>query len=266
MDHSSVQETKARVQQQFGTHAERYAVSEVHARGRSLDRMVELVSPQPADRVLDVATAVGHTALRLATRAQSVVGADLTPATLDTARRLARERRQENVAFAGADAEALPFPDAAFDVVTCRYAFHHMPNASQAVGEMARVCRAGGQAALVDNIAPDDEDTAAWVNRFETLRDPSHFQLWSLPAILAMFEAAGLAVDEQETLFKPMDFEDWTWRMDVPPDIKARLVEMLLDAPQPVQRWLNPHEVDGKLKFNLIECVVVGSRGGRGAR
>lgn len=260
MERSSAQETKARVQQQFSTHAERYAVSKVHAHGQSLQRMIELVDPQSDDLVLDVATAAGHTALRFAARTQQVIGTDLTPATLEVARRLTRERRQQNLEFSGADAEALPFPDGTFDVVTCRYAFHHMPDAAQAVGEMVRVCRVGGQVALVDNIAPDNEHTAGWINEFETIRDPSHYRLWSLESIIGLFEAAGLTVAERETLFKPMDFEDWTWRVSVSPADKARLHTMLLSAPRAVQRWLNPGESDDGLKFNLIECVVVGRK------
>ncbi|MFQ5341538.1 MAG: class I SAM-dependent methyltransferase, partial [Anaerolineae bacterium] len=98
-------ETKARVQQQFGAHADRYATSAVHARGESLGRMVDLVQPQPANLVLDVATAAGHTALRFAAHVRQVIGADLTPATLDTARRLSRARSQTNLTFVAADAE-----------------------------------------------------------------------------------------------------------------------------------------------------------------
>ncbi len=253
-------ETKARVQQQFGAHADRYATSAVHARGESLGRMVDLVRPQPADLVLDVATAAGHTALRFAAHVRQVVGADLTPPTLETARRLARERDQSNLRFVAADAEHLPFRAGSFDIVTCRLALHHMPDAGQAIAEMARVCRAGGRVALADNIVPEDEDTAAWVNQFETIRDPSHFRLWPLPAIIAMFEAAGLEVAERQTLTKMMDFENWAWRMDVPPADRARLRALLFDAPPAVQQWLSPREVDGRLKFNLVEGVLLGRK------
>ncbi|RME49691.1 MAG: methyltransferase domain-containing protein, partial [Chloroflexi bacterium] len=147
-----------------------------------------------------------------------------------------------------------------FDIVTCRLALHHMPAAGQAIAEMARVCRTGGRVALADNIVPEDEDTATWVNRFETIRDPSHFRLWPLAAIVTMFEGAGLAIRAYETLTKMMDFENWAWRVDVPPADKARLRAMLFDAPPAVQQWLSPREVDGRLKFNLVEGVVLGRK------
>jgi len=53
------------------------------------------------------------------------------------------------------DAERLPFPDASFDVVTCCNSFHHYPHQDQAVGEMRRVLRPGGQVILVDGHRDD---------------------------------------------------------------------------------------------------------------
>ena len=84
-------DTKARVQTQFGRAAEAYAVSAVHAKGASLARLVELAEPKPSHRVLDVATAVGHTALAFAPHVAHVLGVDLTPETLAVAQRLAGE-------------------------------------------------------------------------------------------------------------------------------------------------------------------------------
>lgn len=254
---------KLRVQRQFGAHAERYATSAVHARGRSLERMVDLCDPQSGDRILDVAAAAGHTAIRFASvirdaPTSQVVAVDLTQETIVVAQRLVEERRLHNVWFARADAERLPFPAAAFDLVTCRLALHHVPDAASAIAEMARVCRPSGQVALADNIVPDNAETAAWIDAFESIRDPSHHRLWSLDAVTDMFERAGLDVVARETLYKEMDFHGWAWRMDVPASDRARLRAMLLDAPPEVRRWLNPVERDGELVFNLIEAVVVG--------
>jgi ubiquinone/menaquinone biosynthesis C-methylase UbiE len=251
---------KRRVQRQFGAHAERYAASPVHAHGLSLQRMVTLSDPQPADLVLDVAAAAGHTAMRFASHVRGVVAVDLTPETIAVARRLARERHVDNVAFARVDADQLPFPRNTFDIVTCRLALHHMPDARRAIAEMARVCRPGGQVVLADNIVPDNDDTAAWINAFESIRDPSHASLWPIAALAAIFEQAGLAIAARESLYKEMDFEGWAWRMAVPAPDRARLRAMLLAAPPAVQRWLNPRERSGNLEFNLIEAVVVGRK------
>ena len=94
--------------------------------------------------------------------------------------RLAKERALSNVEIRDADAEALPFPDDAFDLVTCRLAFHHFPHPDTAVHEFARVLRPGGVLGFADNIAVEDATGAAFYNEYERLRDPSHHEVLPL--------------------------------------------------------------------------------------
>src|SRR5215470_18044322 len=94
------------VKQQFAAHAEQYVTSVHHATGESLDRMLELVAPQPQWRALDVATGGGHTALAFAPHVREVVASDLTPEMLAAAERFIRDQGATNVAFEQADAEA----------------------------------------------------------------------------------------------------------------------------------------------------------------
>lgn len=253
-------DTKTKVRQQFGRAAERYAVSTVHAKGASLQRIVELAEPRPADRVLDVATSAGHTALALAPHVAHVIGTDLTDEALVVARRLAGERGVTNVEFRPADAESLPFPDDQFDLVTCRVALHHFPNPQRAVDEMARVCKPGGRVVLVDNIVPEDEEVAAFINHFEVLRDPSHYQAYPLSRLVQFFETACLTVTHTEALSKPIEFYDWTWRMSVAPDMETHLRDLLLESEGGVREFFEP-VVDGEqIWFNLHEGIVVGSK------
>lgn len=144
---------KALNRAQFGTHAEAYVESPDHAGSESLDRLLETVAPQPHWQMLDVATGGGHTALAFAPHVARVVASDLTPAMVQAAARHAAARGITNVVFQVADAEALPFPDASFDLVTCRVAPHHFPNVARFVREAARVVRPGVQAWL----APREE-------------------------------------------------------------------------------------------------------------
>ncbi|MCW5880604.1 MAG: methyltransferase domain-containing protein [Anaerolineae bacterium] len=259
---SQADTTKARVQAQYGPAAEAYAVSQVHARGASLARLVELAEVSPDHTVLDVATAAGHTALAVAPLARRVVGVDLTPAMLAVASRLARERNLANVGFIEGDAERLPADDETFDRVMCRIALHHFPDPAQAVREMARVLKPGGRVAFVDNIVPPDPAAAAFVNRFETLRDPSHHWLFPLMELVAMFREAGLGVTHTETLDKVMDFYDWTERMSVPPSLEAELWVMLMTATGVTRDFLAPTEQDGRRTFTLHEGIVVAAKPG----
>src|SRR5882757_9386245 len=176
--------SKSLVQERFGAFAATYATSRPHAEGNSLLRLVELAAPQPAWTALDIATGAGHVALALAPHLAHVVASDLTPQMLGVARGLARDRNIVNMSVADVRAEALPFADATFELVTCRIAPHHFDDVRAFVTESARVLRPGGLFGLVENVSPDpsmmEGDAAALAaaadeyNAFEKLRDPSH--------------------------------------------------------------------------------------------
>src|SRR5260221_14567194 len=146
--------SKSLAQERFGAFAATYATSRPHAKGGSLARLVELVAPQPTWIALDIATGAGHVALALAPHLAHVVASDLTPQMLGVARGLARERNIRNMSFAEMRAEALPFADSTFDLVTCRIAPHHFDDVSKFVAESARVLRPGSVFGLVENVSP----------------------------------------------------------------------------------------------------------------
>ncbi len=74
---------------------------------------------------------------------------DFSSGMLAVAEENARQRGLKNVAFRLADAEALPFPDEAFDRVTCRFGVMFFPDVGKALAEFLRVLRPGGRAALL---------------------------------------------------------------------------------------------------------------------
>jgi SAM-dependent methyltransferase len=106
----------------------------------------------PGMRVLDLASGTGEPALTLAERVGpdgEVTATDLVPEMLAAAEDAARARGLRNIRFQQADAEALPFPDAHFDVVTCRFGVMFFPDVGRALGEAWRVLRPAGRAAFV---------------------------------------------------------------------------------------------------------------------
>ena len=250
--------TKHLVQQQFGLNAAAYAVSPVHARGASLERVVELSAPQSGDLALDVATATGHMAFALAPRVRKVIGLDITVGMFAEGRRLSAERGIANVEWLGGDVEALPLADESFDIVMCRISLHHWPDAPRGVAEMARVVKRGGRVVLVDNYTQEDERLAAFVNRFETIRDPSHHWAYSIRALQGMFAAAGLRVDATETLEKATPFLDWVKRMQTPPAAILEL-EALLRTPE-AAATLRGFEQNGETHFFLYEAIISAMR------
>lgn len=248
------------VRRQFGAHADAYVQSSDHARGESLERLVELTRPQPHWTVLDVATGGGHTALAVAPRVARVVASDLTPAMLEATARHAASRGAGNLSFVVADAEALPFPDASFDLVTCRVAPHHFPDVGRFVREAARVVRPGGLVAVVDNLVPDDRAVADYVNTFEKVHDPSHHRAYSLEEWIRFFEQAGLVVEQVETFRKRRDLERWAERSGCTPETIAALKRLLDEAPPGVRAWLEPREFDGRPGFYLTEGLLIGRK------
>lgn len=110
--------------------------------------LIEALDVHSTERVLDVATGSGNAALAAARRGCAVVGLDYVPALLDRARRRA-EAEDLEVEFVEGDAEALPFDDGQFDVVSSVFGAMFAPNQEQTASELARVCRPGGRIGIV---------------------------------------------------------------------------------------------------------------------
>lgn len=235
------QSLKAAVQAQFAASAEAYVTSTVHANKPDLQRMVALAELRGDERVLDIATGGGHTALAFAPHVREVVATDLTPAMLAAAERFITEQltaadRALNVRFERADAEALPFDDASFDVVTCRVAPHHFSDVALFVREVARVLRPGGVFALDDTIAPADPALDQFINTVEKLRDPTHVRDYTVSEWQSFCADAGLRVSSSETFTKTLPFEDWCVRARVTPDTQTELTRLLLAATPAAQQ------------------------------
>lgn len=262
---------KSLVQSQFGAHAAAYVTSPVHAKGASLGRLVELVKPQQHWHALDIATAAGHTALAFAPHVERVIASDITDEMLVEAAQFLTSKGATNASVAKADAEALPFGDAAFDLVTCRIAPHHFPDVATFVAESYRVLKPGGTFALVDNVAPDAtsvpgaskadlRDASIAYNAFEKLRDPSHGRCLSTAEWLELIEDMGFAVEHQERLAKDMEFQPWAERLGADVATIDRLRETLDHAAPTLQTFLRPRSVDGALWFTVQEAVIIAKK------
>jgi len=226
------QTIKDRVQAQFSAAAQSYVTSATHARGDDLQRLVELAQLRGDEHVLDIATGGGHTALAFAPHVRTVVASDLTPQMLVAAEVFIRDQGVTNVSFERADAEALPFADASFDIVTARIAPHHFPNPQRFVSEVARVLRPGGRFLLDDNMAPEDAELDAFMNRFEQWRDPSHVRAHTISQWRSWMEQAGLVVEHVEPLsLKRYNFAEWAARMRMPQAERDALESWLMAAP-----------------------------------
>lgn len=259
--------TKSLVEQQFGKSARHYADCEVHAKGESLARLVEAVSPRPDWSACDVATGAGHTAFAIAPHVATVVATDITEEMLSETRRLAADYGLSNVTTERATAQRLPFADGALDLVTCRLAAHHFPDIAAFIAEAARILRAGGTLAVVDNVTPDIgslpdcppdrlASVAAAYNAFEILRDPSHAEAWSIFGWLGALDHGGFDCGPVEVLIKEMAFTPWVERMHCAPETVIEL-ERRLTLGDELSTFLMPRRSNGDLWLSLREAIFV---------
>jgi ubiquinone/menaquinone biosynthesis C-methylase UbiE len=111
--------------------------------------LCETVDLRAGQKVLDVATGSGNTALAAARRRCDVIGIDYAPTRLALGQARAAAERLP-VTFRDGDAEQLPFTDATFDVVLSTFGVMFAPDQDQAARELLRVCRPGGKIGLAN--------------------------------------------------------------------------------------------------------------------
>jgi 2-polyprenyl-6-hydroxyphenyl methylase/3-demethylubiquinone-9 3-methyltransferase len=118
--------------------------------GRDLVEACEIGAGQ---RVLDVAAGAGNVAIRAAETGANVVASDITVENMRAGEREARTRGVE-LEWVEADAQALPFDDGEFDVVTSSAGAMFAPDQQAVADELIRVCRPGGTIGMA-NFTPD---------------------------------------------------------------------------------------------------------------
>lgn len=243
-------------QQRFNQYAQRYVNSEAHTRTDELGRLLEMAQPQPHWTMLDVATGGGHTALAFAPHVALVIASDIAPQMLEAARAFITGQGVTNVQFRHADAEELPFDDGAFDLVTCRIAPHHFPNAALFMQEVARVLKVGGRVVIQDHLRSDDPTVADYAEAFERLRDPSHNLAFTEAEWVAMFEGAGLVVEQTRLTIKRLPFTPWAERQGCSPAVTAELIERLRTASQ----WMGVQDLDTPDVSFVNHNIYIGGR------
>lgn len=249
--------SKTLVQEQFGKTAAHYLTSKPHAVGKSLERLVALTSPQKGWRVLDVATGGGHVAYAFAPYVTRVWATDITQEMLDMVKGEAAKRGLTNIRTAYAKAEALPFEDESFNLVTCRIAPHHFDSISEFLAEVHRVLKPGALFALVDNVVPQGS-VGDYVNAFERLRDPSHLRAWTVDEWRNALDVAGLQTTHEEQIYKMMEFKSWAARYDA--TMQALLRAMLTQVTPEVKATLDPQGSGAELTFRLCEGLFINKR------
>jgi ubiquinone/menaquinone biosynthesis C-methylase UbiE len=113
------------------------------------EELCEALDIRPGQKVLDVAAGNGNATLAAARRWCDVVSTDYVPSLLERGQLRAKAEGLP-VEFQVADAEALPFADAVFDVVVSTFGVMFTPDQDKAAGELLRVCKRGGKIGLAN--------------------------------------------------------------------------------------------------------------------
>jgi len=207
---------EALVGRQFGTRADAYLSSAVHAQGADLEALAALVDAEGQMRVLDLGCGAGHVSFAVAPRARAVAAYDLSADMLDVVARAAADRGMTNITTRQGVAEHLPFADASFDCVLSRYSAHHWRDFAAGLSEAARVLKPGGIAGFVDVISPGSPLLDTYLQGIELLRDPSHVRDYSRSEWEAALVRAGLTPGSVGAHHIRLDFAVWTERMRTP--------------------------------------------------
>ena len=185
-------------------------------------------------------------------------GIDLSRRMLHEAQKLAQRLDRHNTTFCQADAEALPFSHDAFDLVTCKLAFHYFPYPQVALAEMVRVATRAARLVLIDRVSSEDPEKRAYQNRLEKLRTPSKTYVYSESQLVAALADLGIEVEAQARYAEQMEVHEWL-RAAGPDEQTAHTILAMLTADGDPAGLQVRREGD-RLLMTHQTCVLVAQR------
>jgi SAM-dependent methyltransferase len=259
-----------------------YALFEYYRSAKVL-RFLEQAGVTVGGSVLDAGCGGGGMPLSFAEEARQVVGIDLAPRFAEAGHRLAAERGLRNLHFTRADGQALPFSDAAFDMVLSHAVIEHVADAARYMRELARVLKPGGTMYL--STAPYLSFAGAHLPRL-VVPIPLHLLLgrrlsFGIFVWLARHAPWALQEPEHENSFiklarqgRPKD-DDLLEKVRIPTlrehirQARLTIVREALQvtgtfrrAPAPVVRWLREAPLIQDIVVGNVEYVLVRNREG----
>ncbi|MEA1945083.1 MAG: methyltransferase domain-containing protein [Euryarchaeota archaeon] len=249
---------KQSARNRFGRRSDAYSKSSILSNKNHLNMIIDLASPEESDRVLDIATGNGFLAFEFAKKVSEVVGCDMTEDMLDIAESIRKERKLDNVTFEMMDAESLGFEDESFDIVSCRFAFHHFTSPEKVISEMVRVCR--GKIVLVDGLSSEDPVKSEYHNRIEQIRDPSHVRLYSQSELIRMLQDAGLRIIHAIDWDADFYFDEWMKIADPGEEIVEQIRHTMIDSIEDDKTGLNVRFKDDKMLFTYATVILVAEK------
>jgi ubiquinone/menaquinone biosynthesis C-methylase UbiE len=244
------------VQNQFGPRANAYVESTVHAQGQDLIDLAALAARHVPSRAIDLGCGGGHVAYAMAPHAGQVTATDLSADMLAVVAATARNRGFGNVETVQASAENLPFEDAAFDFLGCRYSAHHWMDVDAGLREGRRVLKTGAPAVFIDVYAAGHPLLDTHLQTVELLRDTSHVRDYSIAEWTEKLARAGFAIGALQTWRLRMQFDTWIARMATPAQF-AETIQALQDSAPAEVRTHFAIEPDGSFMLDMVMIEAV---------
>lgn len=243
----------------FSENAELYTKSLAHSQTEDLELALDHLGEVDGAMCLDVATGTGHTAFFFAERLGHVFATDVNDKMLAQAQEES-DGKTLRVRFLKSDCADLNFDDETFEIVSCRLAAHHFTRPEAFLAESHRVLKPGGKLLLIDNVVPEDEQAASWINEYEKQRDPSHIRCLTQSEWEAGIQRRFKLVSSQ--LFpRTLAYDPWMERMSIKGVQREELWRHLLNSPQVVRDYLKPSEGQER-ELTLHRLILVAEKNG----
>lgn len=165
---------------------------------KHLSVLLGLVDNRGYNRILDIGTGTGYLAFPLAERfpEASVCGIDIAENIVMKNNETVREKGISNLEFEAFDGLKYPFPDESFDLIVTRYAFHHFPNAADAIRQMNRILVKGGRVLISDPVR-NEKDENRVIDSFMKVKKDGHIQFYSSNEMDELFTGNGFRKENQ---------------------------------------------------------------------
>lgn len=242
--------------------------------------IIQQLNLKETDLVLDVATGTGEPGLSIASivKKGKVTGSDLSPLMLAVARENALKKGIKNYETVESDVTSMPFADATFDAISCRFGFMFFPDMLMAAKEMVRVLKPGGRIATTVWGPPV---TNFWVTSFmgpimknmqlpqPPAGSPGMFRCANTDEMITLFKQAGLKNIMLKEINGQVEAESfdflWTYMNDVAAPVVAALSKaddaMRIKIKQEIAEGIKQkYPGEGALQLNYQALLFYGEK------
>lgn len=165
---------------------------------KHLSLLLDLLNKSQYNKILDIGTGTGYLAFPLAEQFPnaSVCGIDIAEIIVEKNNATVKEKGIHNLSFEVFDGLTYPFSNEYADLIVTRYAFHHFPDAVNAVQQMNRILVKGGKVLISDPMR-NEKDNDGIIDKFMRVKKDGHIQFYSSRELDELFISNGFTKEKQ---------------------------------------------------------------------